>query len=533
MKKLVSMLLIAVMLCACAGVVSAEATAGGEKITITVSGGASNFGEKWNDTVMVQEIENRLGIVMDCHEEEEWAEKFTLMLSSDTLPDLIINAKLNLNDVADYGSQGYFYPMNTLIDEYAPNLKRYLEEYPSLRSYMTSPDGNIYCLVGFADNVIEQVPRVFVNQRWLDALNMELPSTVDEFYDMLVAFKTQDPNGNGEADEIPLAYGVSNFVENVLMSAFGIKNRENVYALQQKDGEVYLAETSENYKAFLSFMNKLYGEGLLDPNNFTVTEAVHNQQVIDNQVGVFAAWAPFVTTSSDISGDKNFAYLGALSSEYSPTADIVLSNQVNNLGLALINAESEYAPQIMQLLDYFYSDEGVMAAMRGWEGVTFDYISLPYEGLEQYPIATMRECEGYASPEEYRYKKAVINTGFLFVTSSLGTQYAAIEAATEEQLAQMLDEYGWAVLIARDALNNPNINLVENFPALIYSEEESAERNIYFTDISLYIESMKTQFITGTASLDKDWDTFLATLDQMQLPALLEIEQAAYDRLFK
>lgn len=530
MKKFLAVLLV-LMLTSCL-LALAEKPVSQDKITITVSGEASNFGEAWNDTIMVQEIANRFGIVMDCHEEDEWKTKFTLMLAENNLPDLLINAKLNLNDVAEYGSQGYFYPLNSLIDEHAPNLKKYMEKFPRLRDYMTSPDGNIYCLVNVADNVIEQVPRVFVNQHWLDALDMGLPSTVDEFYEMLVAFKTKDPNGNGEADEIPLAKGPSNFVENILMSAFGIKSRESEYVIQEKDGTVYLAETSENYKAYLKFMNKLYEEGLLDPNFFTSTSEVHKQQVIDNQVGVFGAWAPFVTTNSTISGDKNYAYLGALSSEYSPTADIVLSHQVSNLGLAMINAKSEYAPQIMQLLDYFYSDEGVIAAMRGWEGITFDYVNLPYEGLEKYPIATMRECEGYASAEEFRYKKAVINTGFLFVTSSLSTQYAAIEAATDEQLEMMLEDYGWAVLIARDALNNPKINLISNFPAFIYTEEENAERSIYYTDISLYIKSMKTQFITGESSVEEDWDTFINTLNQMQLPALLEIEQAAYDRLF-
>jgi len=506
-----------------------------DPITITVSGSASNWGEAWNDTVMVEEIANRFGIIMDCNEQEEWETQFTLMLASDDLPDLVISTKLDLNQIADYGSQGYFLPLNDLIDEYAPNLKSLMEEYPMLEAYMTSPDGNIYTLLGFADNTIEQVPRVFMSKQWLENLGLDYPETLDDFYNMLVAFKTQDANGNGDPDdEIPLAFGASNFVENIILSAFGFRSRESKYILQVDDnGQIYLGETSDNYKAYITFMHQLYEEGLLDAKTYIGTSDEHDQDVIDDRVGVFGAWAPFVTTGKGIDGDAAFDYLGALSSDYSPQATLVLSSQIGNTALAVINSNTEYPEAIVRLLDYFYSDEGIIAAMRGWEDVTFDYVTLPYEGLESYPIATVREAEGYASAEEYRYKKAVINTGFLFVTSSLATQYAAIEAATDEQLEAMLPDYGWAVLIARDALNNPNIELVSNFPTLIYNEEESTQRSTYYTDISLYIESMKAQFITGEVDIETGWDTFISTLNQMGLQDLLAIEQSAYDRLFK
>ena len=62
-------------------------------------------------------------------------------------------------------------------------------------------------------------------------------------------------------------------------------------------------------------------------------------------------------------------------------------------------------------------------------------------------------------------------------------------------------------------------------------EEEVAERTSLYTDISLYLETMHAQFITGVADIENDWENFLQTLDAMQLPRLLEIEQAAYDRL--
>ena len=83
----------------------------------------------------------------------------------------------------------------------------------------------------------------------------------------------------------------------------------------------------------------------------------------------------------------------------------------------------------------------------------------------------------------------------------------------------------------RDCLSNPQVTKGSVFPTLLYTEEEVAERTSLYTDISLYLETMHAQFITGVADIENDWENFLQTLDAMQLPRLLEIEQAAYDRL--
>lgn len=70
---------------------------------------------------------------------------------------------------------------------------------------MTMSDGKIYALP-YVEKCVhcENSSKMWVNKRWLDNLNMEIPTTVEEFENMLIAFKEQDPNGNGIADEIPM-----------------------------------------------------------------------------------------------------------------------------------------------------------------------------------------------------------------------------------------------------------------------------------------------------------------------------------------
>ncbi len=100
-------------------------------------------------------------------------------------------------DVANYGAQGIFIPLNDLIDKYAPNFKKLLDQYPEVKSGLTMPDGNIYSFPTFYEPSFTSVligTKLWYNQAFLDALGMKPPATTDEFYQYLKAVKTQDPN---------------------------------------------------------------------------------------------------------------------------------------------------------------------------------------------------------------------------------------------------------------------------------------------------------------------------------------------------
>ena len=69
----------------------------------------------------------------------------------------------------------------------------------------TAPDGHIYALPQWADCYHCTYPdKLWINSTWLKKLNLQMPKTTEELRTVLRAFKTQDPNGNGKADEIPM-----------------------------------------------------------------------------------------------------------------------------------------------------------------------------------------------------------------------------------------------------------------------------------------------------------------------------------------
>ena len=538
MKKTMQMLALALVLLLCLPATGLAMNAEGypicdEVITIAVAGQNASTPD-WNDTNMVAEVEKRLGIRMECtsYEADIWSTQLTLMIASDDLPDLIMNPGLSLNDVATYGAQGYFLDMSEYIEEYAPNIQAVMEQYPMYRTYVTSADGGIYALCSVSENIIALVPRTWLNKTWMDNLGLEYPTTVEELRDVLLAFKEQDANGNGDPDdEIPLSNN-GEYTLNPFLTAFGFNTRTTTYLLQaDEEGKVYIGETTDAYKAYLNYMHSLWEDGLMDVDFFVQDSATFNAKAAEDKVGMYGAAAPFVAASKDISYDSGFYWIGALTSEYRDTPTIVQNPAVSRGVKAVVNAQTEYPAEIVRLLDYYFTEEGKMAGAYGYEGIDWDLEPLGVVGLEEYQVAAQREVEGYSSAEEYRYTKALINEVFKFITPIANTQYAAMLNANEEQLEAMLPEYGWAVQFMRQGMNREGVEMVEPFPALLYTEEEDAERAQLYTDITLYISNMHAQFITGQVDIEEGWDAFQEQMEAMGLSRLLEIEQAAYDRL--
>jgi len=154
-------------------------------------------------------------------------EKINLMMASNELPDLFHSvSSFTTSDIFQYGQkEKQFIPLNSLIDNYAPNLSSFFKQYPSTRAQSTCPDGNIYTLPGV--NFPPQTyncPRPWINMGWLNKLGLQMPDTLDQFYNVLTAFRDKDPNGNGKQDEIPMIGGANNAMTNtfaIIAAAMG------------------------------------------------------------------------------------------------------------------------------------------------------------------------------------------------------------------------------------------------------------------------------------------------------------------------
>ena len=267
-------------------------------------------------------------------------EKFNLMMSSGSVPDMDIYVS---DPILKYYKA--FAPLNDLISEYCPNYEALMNEYSFLRKDLTSADGNIYTIQSKA--AFRFANAVIVRQDWLDKLNLSVPTTTEEYYQVLKAFKEQDPNGNGEADEIPLiaSDGRRGDAESpglsMLDAAFGID--EDFY-VSDDGSEILFGAIDSRMKDALTYLNRLYSEGLIDQEYLTRDYSTIDGLISESRAGMWIAWGISVEEAASIQ-DQN--------------ADLaVILPPVDESTYTLADGKPVYTDEILK------SDDGPLTAAR-------------------------------------------------------------------------------------------------------------------------------------------------------------------------
>jgi len=211
-----------------------------------------------------------------------------------------------------YGQQGVFQPLNDLIDKDGVFTQRAFEAYPEAKTAATASDGKIYGLGQVNDCYhCSMSQKLWINKVWLDNLGLKIPTTTDEYADVLRAFKTGDPNKNGKADELPLTGSPLAWhgpLDEFFMNSF-IYHPGNKLRLIVQDGKVVPIYAQDAWKEGIKYLAGLFKEGLIDPETFTRTSD-QLRQVGDGNggkdvvVGSVAAgwWGEFTTYSSGANG---------------------------------------------------------------------------------------------------------------------------------------------------------------------------------------------------------------------------------------
>ena len=197
-----------------------------------------------------------------------------LVLASGNYPEIFLmrdNGAFTYAEMYKYGMQdGFFVPIQDLIAENAPKIQAILDAEPAYVNMHTAPDGNMYAVTRFSEcQHALGYYKMYVNTDWLTKLNLEMPTDLDEFKDMLIAFRDSDPNGNGVKDEIALtARGDTLFTGYIFNSYIDTDMVKGKYT-RIEDGVVKFSANTQEFKDALAYMRDLYEEGLIDPNSFT------------------------------------------------------------------------------------------------------------------------------------------------------------------------------------------------------------------------------------------------------------------------
>lgn len=509
-----------------------------EPITMRVFAPDHPFVENLNTNLETKWMEEKTGIQIEwlMAPVEGAAERVMLMLAAADLPDVFMIPGTITNDmVVRFGVEaGMFLPLNDLIETQMVNFPKHMEKY-GFRGAITAVDGNIYGLPGWNDCFHCQYAQRFVmNHAWLDSLGLQPPETTEELYQVLKAFRDNDPNGNGIADEIPLTgtpdtwhADVVNFIMNAFIFDSGMYEPTRTF-LNVGEGRIDTIVNKDQYREGLKFLNRLYKEGLLYPPSFTQSldelRALGAANIVGSASGGFAGLWLDPVAQEDLY--RQFKFLDPLEGPDGTRQTPWFRYQPLRHNEFIITKVAEHPEAFIRWADYRLNMENYLEMEKG-----IGRFGLPESGavgINGKPALYRRLIPWTEEVQNVFWFEG----GLTFLTSD----YRLGEQADPDM--DRFSPAGLEVLLfeaSRDLMQPSTSQDYETLPPLQHLVAESEEIAVLVTELERYIDESELKFITGEMDINSDsaWQRHVDALDSIGLPRYLELRQIAYDRQFE
>lgn len=528
MKRIISSLLVVIMLCGLlAGCGKKEVEGGTLKVGIPQSITIKDYNENAFTKYLEEKTGAEIEFVYFTSSASDYRQQLALMASSnEEFPDVLTGFwSLGTNTVNMYGQDGYFMDLTELIKDYGDAYQaQYDKQSEKMQKFITQrmtddETGAIYGMPYVTQITVDNMQSImYINQKWLDKVGMKAPTTIDELYAVLRAFKTQDPNGNGKADEIPMLGGDA--IMNYVMNAYIYYEKAHPYNV--KDGKVFEPYTTDEYREGLRTLRQMCKEGLYSDLSFTVTakndlKNLYTPSTGVAQVGIICGHPSSYTNTFSAVLDE-YTAMGALADATGKGGYEVISDD-NVFLSAFITKDCENPELAMQFLDCFYEDETVTRMRRGEKDV-------------DWKVAPGKDITGEEVPN------SVINGQAFFEGSQTwGQMFHGICTAQNFSVSMETQDQGEAraiKLLAESYKFMKNANVKEDTVRnLEYTNDEFKVKEQYESTLNNYVTEQAKLFVMGTKDIEKDWDAYIKQIDDLGLAKVLQFKQSAYDRANK
>jgi len=445
---------------------------------------------------------------------DEWFTKKGILMASDDLPDIFFGVYMTDTEA----NSGVFTDLAPLIDQ-TTNVKQFFNEVSDAKKMSTNTDGTVYALPSKVALRPASKETLFVAKDWCEQNNIAIPTTTDEFEEYLKAFVAGDANSNGVADEFGISFaGVatgSSLCQQLIGSdslcvffpSFGVVMNDESLCMV-KDGVVTFSPTMDGFKECCKWLNKLYSEGLIDPNSFTngyaeqaakyrteggITGAAGNGWTISNVVGDYADQytriAPLIGPNGDQYWQSNqYQY------KYTP----------NTCAISSTCADPSAA---MRFLDLCYDNYTNFMLSYGEDGVCVSH-----------------DADG--NPTFLTVPDGMTDIEFHLFNGALDA--VAPGWVSDEFEASITGESDMRNVYESDKFYEPYfLTTSERFPYVRWDKATQDELATLQTDIDGYVNQMVSDFVMN-GDVDERWEDYLSQLEKMGLPRLMEIYTAAY-----
>lgn len=444
-----------------------------------------------------------------------------LQIASGDFPDIFFGFSFSRAEQASYYDQGVFIDMSDLIEEHGYNIKKMFEKYPEMEQELRHTDGKILGLpTGVQDFSAQTSYKLWVYEPWMEKLGAEMPETTEEFYELLVRFKNEDLNGNGISDEIPLAgrgmRGNPVGLDTFIMNAFTTWTKFGYY---NDNGTAKFAPTSDEAKEGIKFMRKLYQEGLIHPESFSMDRS-RITAIAENEVPILGMapgkWTTQFTLAGAPSGRMNdYVAISPLKGPNGVQQTIGEGLDLGQTNFSITSNCKDPAAAI-KWIDWFYSEEAYLQgyAADGMRKATEGEIGL--DGTQA--IYALDEVETPATGTVQNKRWIDFAPCFVPVEGTIKIKNNTIDAT------RMANAYDAHVryepyLVAKGTT-------FMDFPMPLEDSEEYLELR---SSITAAIDSGFVSFIIGEKDIDKDWNAYVKNFYDLGLERYLEIVQNYLD----
>lgn len=492
-----------------------------EPVTITVAKERHMLDttKSYNEKASFKNITEETGITVEFIELAAGtsAEKVPLMLAGGDMPDVFWAL---LTDAQVLQNESQLVAIEDMIATYAPNnLATYEQLGTDWRTIATTPSGHIYGLLGRYESLYENTGDgiQIINKKWLDAVGKDVPTTLDEYYEVLKAFKDQDPNGNGQADEVPYCFSEDMWCASLTndIGIWGIGNGagDTNSNFSIRDGKVTGSVNTDAYREYLEFYHKLYSEGLIDAEGFSQNTEVFSNKIKNDQVGTYYSWTALEYLTSE--QEKDWVVLPTLSAydDVAPVANGEVDRSTIQKNKWVITQQCEHPEAALRLWDYLSRDaESKLTVALGEKGVLWD----EYEDGSGYYFVVPENTTPEFTFEHMKYTYGVVNDPPLLTKDETPKNDGEISpaAALRDQMVAVVDK--------------DYVPKVDQLPQAYVTPEAIDDRSFIETDLKAYIKQFRSQAIMEGVD-DASWNAYVQRLEDLQYGTWLQWYQDFID----
>lgn len=451
----------------------------------------------------------------------EYTEKANVALASNDFPDLF--TIMNKNVATPYTSQDMFVELS----QYQGLTPNYLEFVKSVRygeDMIKDGDGKYY---GFQNGEIPRLEKgvgIYTSTSYrydiFEKEKIAIPKTTEEFYQAAKKLK----------EIYPSSYPVSR----VGWSSSETKTFKTSTDFFWNGKEYEYGPVTENYKDMLTYLNKLYSEGLLDPESFTEDNDAHTKKALNGTN--FMQLGQWFTNSFEwnLNEESDAYWVNALSPSDAKYGDAWqdvsnVNDPIIQNGLLVINTESKYIEPLIKLVDLQYSPEVIELLTWGIEGESFVRDA---DGNPTFVDEIKKAENPWKAGDKWGMRASASTRPGL---QCLIDTKAFIDFAPNDPcyIDGKIVDMPWEKAFPDESWPDSKLIPPNTFaPPISFTPDESQQKSNAMTAVQTYMEESQLQFIKGDLSFDK-WDAYVKQIEDMGYKTVLDMYNAKASAIVK